>query len=220
MTQNYNTEKRIIDAARAVFTTKGYNGATMQDIANEADVNKALLHYYFRSKEKLFNLIFDEAFSCILSNLTNLLEEELKFEKKLKRIIEAYIDTFVSYPYIPNFIIHELASNANQLDRKLKEYKISKYFFIRRFIKIRTEIDNEIVKNRIKDIEANDLIINIISLCAFPFLLRPIITFNDGMYNSTFKIQMEMRKESITDLIINGIRNKKHNSSLLRFFFI
>lgn len=206
MTQNINTEKKIIDAARNVFTIKGYNGATMQDIANEAHVNKALLHYYFRTKEKLFNLILDEALSHILVDLTDTFEDVTKFETKIKRIVETYIDTFVQYPYIPNFIIHELVSNTNLVKRKLNDYRVSRYYFMRRYIQIRNAMDDEIAKNKIRNICGHDLIMNIIALCAFPFLVWPIIPGKSSVHNSTFGIQMKQRKEDIINLIIRGIR--------------
>ena len=96
MAQDNSTEQRILDAARKIFTIKGYRGSTVEDITNEAKVNKASLHYYYRSKDKLFELIFDEAFLLVNNNIFRLINQNVDFEIKIELIIDSYIDILIS----------------------------------------------------------------------------------------------------------------------------
>src|SRR5215831_5817845 len=102
-----NTEKRILAAAKKVFLTKGMDGARMQDIADAAGINKALLHYYFRSKEKLFEKIFTEAMSGLFPKINSILESEQTVFEKIEMICGEYIDQIQQTPYLPMFILSE-----------------------------------------------------------------------------------------------------------------
>ena len=81
--QELSTEKTILEAAKKVFLDKGFDGARMQEIADEAGINKALLHYYFRSKDKLFDAIFEEAFKQFLPNISDIMVSDISIEEKV-----------------------------------------------------------------------------------------------------------------------------------------
>ena len=102
-----NSEEKILNAAQSVFIQKGMDGARMQEIADEAGINKALLHYYFRTKQKLFEAILKKVFSNILPNLMDMVHSDLPIEEKLGIFIENYIDLLMENPYLPNFILKE-----------------------------------------------------------------------------------------------------------------
>ena len=96
-----NTEEKILNAAQRVFVEKGMDGARMQEIANEAGINKALLHYYFRTKQKLFEAIFKKVFKSILPNIMEMVHSDLPIEKKLEIFIEKYIELLLKNPFVP-----------------------------------------------------------------------------------------------------------------------
>ena len=106
--QDTTTEEKILAAARKVFIAKGMAGARMQDIADEAGINKALLHYYFRSKEKLFETIFKELSLQFLPRINSLFESELSLFEKIEIFCSEYISKMVENPFIPLFIVNEM----------------------------------------------------------------------------------------------------------------
>lgn len=157
----------IIEAARNVFIEKGFDGARMQEIADRADINKALLHYYFSSKENLFEEVFNEAFSSFIPRFNEELKQATTFKSFLVVILNLYIKLLSKHPYIPIFILSELHRNP---DRPVKL--------------VRGMIDMEVIKNLIEKevddgklikMDPRELITNILSLCIFPFAARPMI---------------------------------------------
>jgi AcrR family transcriptional regulator len=103
-----DTEQRILDAAHAVFIRRGTAGARMQDIADEAGVNKALLHYYFRSKSRLADAVFQRVASRIFGRLSETAGSDMDLDEKVRRIIAIYLDQLSKTPYVPAYVISEL----------------------------------------------------------------------------------------------------------------
>ena len=100
-----NTEEQILEAAISIFQTKGMDGARMQEIADKAGINKAMLHYYYRSKKLLFEAVFKNAFSLLAPQLNNILNDDSSIEEKIKSFTSNYITFIIKHPYLPNFII-------------------------------------------------------------------------------------------------------------------
>ena len=202
MMYNNETEQRILDSARKLFITKGYHATTTEDIANEANVNRTSLHYYFRSKDKLFELIFTEVLTQITKNLLKILSSNILFENKIRQIISAYIDILLQHPYFPDFVIHELTINPERMEKIVKKHN----HFFRSFLKFQVEIRKELkLKNR-TDINPFEFTLNIASLCIFPFLSEPIITRISKSFGETeFIALMKKRKSDIADLVINSL---------------
>ena len=118
--KNTSTESSILDAAKRIFQNKGMDGARMQEIADEANINKAMLHYYFRSKELLFEAVFTNAFALLAPQLNAILNDDSSIEEKIKKFTFNYISFIIKHPYLPNFIIQELNRNPDFI---LKLYK-------------------------------------------------------------------------------------------------
>jgi len=110
-----NTEQMILLAAKKVFVRKGYTGSTMQEIANEAGINKSLLHYYFRSKEKLFNAVFHEAFKNFIPRVGEIMTSEPPFFDKIEAFVGIYINLLMENTYLPGFILQEINRNPDKL---------------------------------------------------------------------------------------------------------
>src|SRR3954463_4786847 len=109
-----DTETKILDAAHAVFIRSGTAGARMQEIADEAGVNKALLHYYFRSKERLAGAVFERVARGLFARLGMIATANVDLETKVRRIIAAYLDEFTATPYAPGYVICEMNQNPDR----------------------------------------------------------------------------------------------------------
>ena len=200
-----NTEERILNAAREVFEQKGMTGARMQEIADKAGINKALLHYYYRTKDKLFEKVFDVAFSLFIPKAQEMLVGDASILEKIEFFVTNYINLLQKHPYIPGFVINELNRNPEMLVKIFeKNVGLQKNDIIQ---KLNNQINNEVQKGFIKPISAQNLITNIVSLCIFPFVAKPIlkgIMFNND--NKEYKAFLDQRKEFVKEYIINSIK--------------
>lgn len=203
-----NTEDIIFDAAKKVFTEKGFDGTRMQEISEKAGINKALLHYYYRSKEKLFNAIFNNVFSKFVPNLINILESDKPLFEKIEFFVEHYIDFIIKNPHVPSFVLHEI----NRHPQRLVEIIGNKTGLIKNnaFSKFADIIKKEVENGNIEPIDPEQLIVNIIGLCIFPFVARPILSgiiFNND--KKRYAEFLELRKKEVAKFIINSIRKKQ-----------
>lgn len=194
-----NTEEKILKAAHTVFIQKGMDGARMQEIADEAGINKALLHYYFRTKEKLFDAIFKKVFSKILPNIMEMVESDLPIENKLGMFIENYIDLLMRNPFLPTFVLKEMNRNPDFLASVIKGTGIEP-------ARIFSMFEREMDAGKIRKTDPRDLLINILSLSIFPIAAKPLMTImffeND---KNAYKAFIEQRKESVKTFILNSI---------------
>jgi len=195
-----STEQVILEAAKKIFVDKGKEGARMQEIANEAGINKALLHYYFRSKQKLFEAVFLEAFDKFLPKINLLLASEKTFLEIIEIFIENYIDLILGNPHIPSFVLHELNQNPENLaqfmDNKIPHMPM-----------LFDKINLEIAAGNIKTINPKQLMVNIIGLCIFPFVASPIIQklFFEGD-ESAYQQFLIDRKTEVYNFVLNSIK--------------
>ena len=196
-----NTEEQILEAAKNVFQTKGMDGARMQEIADKAGINKAMLHYYYRSKQLLFEAVFKNVFSLLAPQLNAILNDDSSIEEKVKNFTFNYISFISKHPYLPNFIIQELNRNPEFI----LQMKDSKGF--PNLAKFKEQVDREVEKGSIKPISAEQLFINILALNIFPFVAKPLIMAFSNVDSKAYKQLMEDRKTEVADFIINSIKN-------------
>src|SRR6476619_1424268 len=114
-----DTEQRILEAAKAVFVLRGTAGARMQEIAEEAGVNQALLHYYFRSKDRLADAVFRETAGRMFPAILGILGGDLPLEKKIDALVETYLDTMSRTPFMPGYILSELHHHPERMSQLL-----------------------------------------------------------------------------------------------------
>lgn len=200
--KEHSTEQAILQAAKKVFIRKGLEGARMQEIADEAGINKALLHYYFRSKDKLFEGIFVEAFQKLVPDILELLDSDLPLFEKIEMFTGKYIATFIENPMVPGFIMHELSRDPERIVNVIRNIGIKPQVFVK-------QIEKEIKIGNIIPVHPYHLIVNMLSMCIFPFVASPILTnvlFNQKTekYNE-FIVQ---RKKEVPEFIINAIKKK------------
>jgi AcrR family transcriptional regulator len=199
--KNSNTEEKILEAAMLEFSEKGMAGARMQEIANRAGINKALLHYYYRSKDKLFAMVFQIVFKAIAPKFTTILQGDSDIFAKIRAFVYEYITLISSMPHIPVFILHELSSNPDRLSEMVLGVNIN-------FDDLKKQVEAEIDAGRIKPIAVEDLLINILSLCIFPIVAKPIIKpVLMGNDSSAYNQMIERRKIQAAEFIINAIKS-------------
>lgn len=196
-----NTEEQILSAAKNIFQSKGMNGARMQEIADKAGINKAMLHYYYRSKQLLFEAVFKNAFSLLAPQLNVILNDGSSIEEKIKKFTANYITFIIKHPYLPSFIIQELNRNPDFI-LKLKEN-----IGFPNLDKFKIQVAQEIKEGIIKPISATQLFINIMALNIFPFVAKPLIMAFTDTDDTTYKQLMEDRKIEVSNFIINSIKN-------------
>lgn len=195
------TEEIILDAARKVFVRDGMMGARMQDIADEAGINKALLHYYFRNKELLFEKIFLDAALQIFPRMNAVFQSEIPLLQKIENFVEAYITVVMENPYLPIFVLNEINRDPERFLKKLwpNHSKPNPAPLLK-------QIQEEVAAGRIKPIDPASLLVNMISLVVFPFVGRPMIQHMIGMDKKQFAAFMEQRKQELSRFIIDAIR--------------
>ncbi|OYX28174.1 MAG: TetR family transcriptional regulator [Flavobacteriales bacterium 32-35-8] len=196
-----NTEEQILDAAKTVFQSKGMDGARMQEIADKAGINKAMLHYYYRNKQLLFEAVFKNAFSLLAPQLNAILNDDSSIEEKIKNFTSNYISFVIKHPYLPNFIIQELNRNQDFV-LKLKENK-----GFPNLDKFKKQVDTEVENGIIKPISAEQLFINILALNIFPFVAKPLVMALTNTNDKTYKNLMEERQIEVSNFIIHSIKN-------------
>jgi AcrR family transcriptional regulator len=197
---NQDTEGQILNAAETVFQKKGMDGARMQEIADEAGINKAMLHYYYRSKQLLFEAVFSNAFSLLAPQLNKILNDDSSIEEKVKNFTHNYISFISKHPYLPNFIINELNRNPKFFE------KIQQSAAFPSLEKFKNQVADEVAQGILKPVDGQQLFINIISLNIFPFVATPLIKGFLKIDDKGFKQLMEQRKTAVSEFIINSIK--------------
>ncbi|MDX8340588.1 TetR/AcrR family transcriptional regulator [Draconibacterium sp. IB214405] len=194
-----NTEEKILIAAQNVFVRKGMDGARMQEIADEAGINKALLHYYFRSKQQLFHATFESVFCKIIPNVMRMVESDQPIEEKLDFFIENYIDVLMKNPFLPTFVLKEINQDPEFLAELIKSSGLQPKKVVEMF---KTEME----KGTIRTMDPRDLLISILSLNIFPIASKPLLSllfFDDDQKSYTEFI--ERRKVTVKEFVLNSI---------------
>lgn len=195
-----NTETEILIAAKEIFQQKGMAGARMQEIADKAKINKALLHYYYRSKQLLFEAVFKSAFSLLAPQLNKVLNDDSDLFEKIRKFTENYVSFVIKHPYLPNFVIQELNKNP-EFVQKLRSEK--NFPSIEKF---KLQVSDAINQGIIKPIETEQLFINIISLNIFPFIGEPLLMALVNVDKESYNKILENRKTEVAEFIINSIK--------------
>ncbi len=198
--KNSTTENNILEAAKRVFQQKGLDGARMQEIADGASINKAMLHYYYRNKQLLFEAVFTNAFMLLAPQLNKILNDDSDIETKIKNFTSNYISFVSVHPYLPNFVIQEIHKNPDFIQ------KIKKNSEFPNLDKFKKQVDLEVEKGILKSISAEQLFINILSLSIFPFIGAHLIMAFVGVDDEGFQKILEERKTAVADFIIASIK--------------
>lgn len=194
------TEEKIFNAARIVFQKKGFTGARMQEIADEAGINKAMLHYCFKNKQLLFQAVFMNAFGQLAPQLNEIFNSNESVFEKIEKFTNSYISFVIQNPYLPAFVIQEMNNNPEFVLSFLNnENKPNPSKFI-------LQIEKEIQEGIIKNVNPKQLLLDIISMTVFPFAAQMMVKGILQISDSEFQLMMEKRKTTIATQIINAIK--------------
>lgn len=191
-----STEEKIKAAARIIFHKKGFAAARTRDIAEEAGINLALLNYYFRSKEKLFDIIMIESLQGFLQSMVNLMNnEENSWEEKIELFVSSYIDFLLKQPDIPLFILSELRTNPQSLISKMnmKDFLMKSHFM--------KQFEEQVKKGKIAPMHPLHFLMNMVGLVVFPFIGSPILRNLGNLKEEAFAELMMQRKKMIPQWI-------------------
>ncbi len=195
MTLNTETEQKIISSAEKLFYRKGKAGTSMQDIADDAGINRTLLNYYFRSKDKLFEAVFRNALASFVPSLAEMLHSDISFKAYVPRLIETIVDAMLENPQIPIFVLQELSSNPERMPQIIKDMGIDRNVVVHK-------LKSEQWKVLGDHMDPKQVILNLLSLCIFPFAARPVVTeilFNGD--NDAYIAAMKQRKQMLPLLV-------------------
>ena len=192
-TEDKNMEVQILETAEKLFLEQGFAKTTMSQIANEVGCNKALVHYYYRSKDKLFDRIFEEKAKFLLNNLLNSHAEGETFADKLAMKIRGHFDFLKENPKIPAFLFNELSTNPDRM-KSFVEKIIAQFHPLEMLEEMNKELQEEIMKGNIRPVSIIDLLISILCLNITPFLVKPFFL---SLYSDNQQIDLffENRKE-------------------------
>lgn len=203
-TENLSTEERILAAAKATFYQKGLKGARMQEIADKAGVNKAMLHYYFRSKQKLFDRVLSHGVRSITPQLMEVFLEDTELTTKIAHLVDITIDLFLEEPYLSNFIINELTNNPDKFFTSVLDYEeglVGKVLPV-----INDQIHAGIEAGSIKsDLKPAELIVNILSLCLLPIMAQEVLQKALLLDDERMNRFLVKRKQTVTQFVLSAI---------------
>lgn len=169
-TLSTDVEQLIKETAKRIFFVEGKLHATTQDIADAAGINRASIHYYYRSRKQLFDKVFAEAMEEFHRKLTGVISEDgLPFRQLIENVIDFLMKKSMEHPFLELFLVAELNSNPG-----LKSALIPKEASDRRKM-LKEDIAREVAAGRMEPIDPEHFIVNLMSLCSFPFLAKPIV---------------------------------------------
>ena len=193
------TQQEIKKAAKIIFFSRGHIYATTQEIADEAGVNRAMIHYYFRKRDGLFLNVLKESIEELLNEINAVFSSDDPLRPKTRTFLHLYMQRMTEYPHLPNFIISEVAKNRGMF----KEFRRSYVHTMMQ--KLRNQIQEEVRLKKMKPISPQHFIVNLVSLASFPFetssMLKNFFSFNERGI-ATF---LRQRKKIIYESIFNDV---------------
>ena len=205
--QNGDTEGRILDAAHAVFVRHGTAGARMQDIAKEAGVNQALLHYYFRTKLRLAEAVFKRTAGQLFPQVVQVMASDATLEEKVAKVVNIEIDHLSRTSELPGYIISELHHHPERTRQLIAALTGATPEDVRPkvLLKLREQIGAAVRTGRLHPIAPEQFLVNLLSLCVFPFAARPMLMVLLGLDPQQFDRFIEERRDQLADFFLRAL---------------
>lgn len=198
------TKERIKAAAWEVFVEKGRDGARMQEIADRAGANKAMIYYYFTSKDILFEEIIRDIFGQMFSNVrSTAVQKDIEPEYLIRSMVEAYMDFLAEHPHLPRVILREIQSGHPIAQKVIRELFREESFNVpNEFSKI---LKKQFKTGKLRKVDPQQTIMSFMGMCIFYFIAKPIVTELWDMNEAEEAKFIKRRKEAIIDLMLNGL---------------
>ena len=206
MERNQNIEKRILWVAERLFLEKGFSGTSTTEIAKAVGCNQALIHYYFRTKEKLFWDVFSPKVEQVVEYLDAPLDESIDFIERIRNVIDFYFGILELDERLAPFIVNELIMNPERWN-KFRDRYLRNESRSSAFNRFENMVHEEVTKGTIRNIEPIDLLINIMSLTISAFIVAPKGFASDECDKNARKAYIDHRREDVKELIVSGIKN-------------
>jgi AcrR family transcriptional regulator len=203
-----DTERRILDAAHEVFFRRGTAGARMQEIADEAGVNKALLHYYFRSKERLADAVFERAAKRLIPPLLGIMGSDAPLEVKVEGAIAHYLEVLADSPALPGYVLSELHHHPERMRRLLATATggPAEGFAAQVLTRLGAQIEERVRAGTMRPIQPEQFAVNLISLCLFPFAARPMFRVAFAWDDAAFAAFLQERRRELPAFFLSALR--------------
>ena len=204
-TTEYNDlERQIIETAQQLFIEKGFAGTSMSDIAATVGINRPTLHYYFRTKDKMFKAVFGSIVISLMPKIHDIIKLDIPFVDRMGMVLDEYIELFTKEPYLTKFICGEIQRDVNHLLEAAKELQFEAALSL-----VKDTLLAEMEAGKIKKVPLPMVFLTFYSLLTYPFLVRNLITtlFLDNEEDFTSFLQ-EWKQHIITELT-NLLSNDK-----------
>jgi AcrR family transcriptional regulator len=203
-----DTETRILDAAHAVFMRRGTAGARMTEIARDAGVNHALVHYYFRSKQRLAEAVFRRAIGQFFPVMIGTLVSEAPVEDKVRLVAAAQIDMLMENRYLPGYLLAELNHYPERAEQLLRAMSGMTPANLRErlFGTLGRQLEEAARTGSLKPIAPQDFVLNLVSMVIYAFAARPLVMVLMGLDDAAFTAMMERRKVEIPEFFLAALR--------------
>ncbi|OFY74870.1 MAG: hypothetical protein A2V46_16080 [Bacteroidetes bacterium RBG_19FT_COMBO_42_7] len=198
------TEEKIFDAATDVFTEKGMDGARMKDIANHAGINKALLHYYYRTKDHLFNAVFEKIAGNMFAKFAPVFDTNLSLEEKIRFFFREHIAFMQKNPRLPAFLLNEFHRNPQRIRKLIQNIDINKLWTT-----LEAQHKEELKRYNITKENIPQFMTTVAGMSVFPFIARPVIASVMEKMGYNFDEYIEERKEYAADFVINALKKQE-----------
>ena len=207
MTSDPDTREKILDAAKATFLERGTAGARMQEIADTAGVNKALLHYHFQNKETLAGAVFQRELAALIQPVLGTLGSDLPIEEKVPRVVRLYLNALSAFPQMPGYVLAEMHFHPERLERFVSAITNAQPQDMARgiFDTLGRQIEQAVADGRMRPIAPQQFMVNLISLCVFPFAARPLLELVTGGEEPYWAL-IEERKTTLADFYLHALR--------------
>ena len=203
-----DTEARILDAAHIVFVRRGTAGARMQEIADEAGVNKALLHYYFRSKSRLAAAVFQRVARGLFLRVSEILGSDAEIEDKVRRVVRLYLEQLSKTPYAPAYVISEINQHPDRAAQLVEAVRHIRAESLNANVldTLGKQLRQRVRAGAMRSISTPQFVANLASLCIFPFAARPMLCAILDLDDRGFQRFIDERKASLPEFFLNALR--------------
>lgn len=196
-----DARQRLLDAAHAVFLRVGTAKARTQEIADVAGVNKALLHYYFGSKEALAREIFTQAHGALWGRMLPLLANPaLDIEAKVRQVVEAQLAFLSAHPYLPRFVAAEMLTNPERMAELITRRGAPPLHLLQ------AQLDAECAAGRMRPVSAAQFVVTLMGAMVFPFVMRPALEAMELTGAAGFAGFVAERRDFLPDFLLAGLR--------------
>ena len=197
-----STEVKIKDAAKKMFLENGFGSTTTRDIAECADTNIALVNYYFRSKERLFQEVFKESFGETFLPVARILNDDLPLEVKIYKFVDHMTELLKQDPLLPMFVLSEMRSEQSKVCEMMSAIHKEES---NRF---QQQLEEEAAKGNIRKTDFMQVEISLMSMVIFPFISMNMLKMKKNLTNEEFYRLMDERKKAIPEMILAYLRQK------------